>query len=509
MSAAAHTLGPRFSRPAWIASTILLLLMLATILATVAHAGEPTGEVRRITGAILGETPMMGDLRELTDRIGGRISATPACDAAIRWGVTKFRDAKVEAVTTESFTVPAAWAPRTAEAACVSPVSFPLRLAAAPGTGSTPPGQSVEGMLLDAGDGTPGAFAKLGSGARGAIALVRNPEMKSLEDLFAEYMGSSALLRAAHDAGVAAVLLESSRPRGLLYRHPMTVNGTVDAMPVAVLAREQAERLFRLMDGDTVRVRVAIDNAIVPNAPSANVVAEIKGSDRRAEIVLVGAHLDSWDLGTGANDNGVSCAEVIDLARQITASGLKPRRTIRFVLFTGEEQGMFGSNAYVRDHDAELDKHVAVVVYDIGSGKLQGMYLNGREDLRPSVSGALARVPSLGKFTHSVEALDGTDNFYFLLSGVPNFVGMQDPAPYLPDYHAESDTFDKVNAREAKAAEAVLAALVWDLANRDKRPGPRQTRDEVETLLRTSHVDEQMKALGQWDDWVATREKRK
>jgi carboxypeptidase Q len=480
-----------------------LALPLAGVLAAGSPSAEPPDDVSRLTGNILGPTPAMGDLRELTDRIGGRISGTPACDRAIDWAVSKLRSARVDTVTTERFTLPEGWVPRRAEAASLEPAAFPLRIAAAPGTAGTPLGRPVEAPLVDAGDGGAEAFAKLGTSAKGAIALVRNPEMKSLEDLFGEYMRSATILAAAGKAGVAAVLLESSRPRGLLYRHPMTVNGKSDPMPVAVIAREQAERLLRLGDSGPVRVRVALDNAIAPSVPSRNVVAEIRGSDRQDEVVLVGAHLDAWDLGTGANDNGVSCVEIIDLARQIKALGLTPRRTIRFVLFTGEEQGMLGSLAYVNAHDAELDRHVAVVIYDIGSGKLTGMYLNGREDLRGPVEGALARVGTLGPYASSLEALDGTDNFYFLLQGVPNVVGMQDPAPYLPDYHAESDTFDKVDEREAKGAEAALAALVWDLANRDARPGPRQSRAEVETLVKATHLDEQMKAFGQWDAWIA------
>ena len=484
---------------------VLLALMLATILASIARAGETDADVVRLTGKILGETPTMSDLRELTDRIGGRISGTPACDRAADWAAAKFREAGVDAVTLEPFKLAQAWAPRTIDASSLTPAAFPLRVAAAPGTGSTPLGQAVEALLVDAGDGSADAFAKLGTRASGAIAIVRNPEMTSLEDLFAEYLKSPTILEAAKKAGVVAVLLESSRPRSLLYRHPMTFNGSIDPMPVAVVAREQAQRLLRLLEDAPVRVRVAIDNAIVPNVASRNVIAEIRGSDKKDEIVVVGAHLDAWDLGTGANDNGVSCVEVIDLARQIAASGLKPRRTIRFALFTGEEQGMLGSKAYVTGHAAELDKHVAAVVYDIGSGKLLGMYLNGREDLRAPVDGALSRVASLGPFVSSMEGLDGTDNFDFLLAGVPNIVGMQDPAPYLPDYHAESDTFDKVNARETKAAEAALAALVWDLANRDERVGKRQSRAEVETLLKETHLDEQMKAFGQWDAWIATR----
>lgn len=484
-------------------ATIALALLFATALATALPAVEHADDVLRVVGNVLGETPAMSDLRELTDRIGGRISGTPACDRAIDWAASKFRAAGVDKVALESFTLPTAWVPRSAEAASLSPVAFPMRASAAPGTSGTPVGRPVEAPVVDAGDGGAEAFAKLGAAAKGAIALVRNPEMKSLEDLFGEYMRSASILEAAGKAGAAAVLLESSRPRGLLYRHPMTFNGVIDPMPVAVVAREQAERVLRLLDEGPVRVRVAIDNAIASSVPSRNVVAEIRGSDRKDEVVLVGAHLDAWDLGTGANDNGVSCVEVIDLARQIKALGLTPRRSIRFVLFTGEEQGMLGSLAYVTAHAAELDRHVAVVIYDIGSGRLTGMYLNGREDLRAPVEGALARLGSLGPYTNSPEALDGTDNFYFLLQGVPNIVGMQDPAPYLPDYHAESDTFDKVDAREAKEAEAALGALVWDLANRDARPGPRQSRSEVETLVKATHLDEQMKAFGQWDAWVA------
>jgi len=492
------------ARAAWLASVILILLMLATLLAASAQAGDRAADVRRLTGSILSATPTMSDLRELTDRIGGRISGTPACDRAIDWAAAKFRAAGVDGVTLEPFTLPVAWAPRSIEGSALSPAAFPLRLAASPGTAGTPSGRPVEAPLIDVGEGGEDAFAKLGTSAKGSIALVHNPEMKSLDDLFAEYLKSPGILKSARAAGIAAVLLESSRPRGLLYRHPMTVNGTVDPMPVAVVAREQSQRLGRLLVDDPVRVRLAIDNAVPANVPSRNVIAEIAGGDKKDEIVLVGAHLDAWDLGTGANDNGVSCAEIIDLARQIAASGMKPRRTIRFALYTGEEQGMFGSAAYVERHMAEMDKHVAAVIYDIGSGRLSGMYLNGREDLRAPVEEALGRVASLGPFTHSIEALDGTDNFYFLLAGVPNLVGMQDAAPYLPDYHAESDTFDKVDAREAKAAEAALAGVVWELANRDEPAGKRLSRAEVDALIQTTRLDEQMKAFGQWDAWLAT-----
>lgn len=478
------------------------LFLAAVVVSAAARAADVTSDVSRLTGQILGETPMTSDLHEMLDGIGGRLSGTPACARAEDWAVAKFKSAGADRVTTESFTLKTPWIPKSAAAACVAPAAFPIRLAAAPGTGETPGGKAVEAALVDAGAGDAAAWKALGERARGAVALVRNPEMKSLDDLFAEYMLAPGLLARARGAQAAAVLVESSRPRGLLYRHPMTFDGAIDSMPVAVIAREQAERLLRLADEGPVRVSIAIDNEASGDLASRNVIADIRGSEKPDEIVLVGAHLDSWDLGTGANDNGVSCAELIDLARQIKASKLAPKRTIRFALFTGEEQGMLGSRAYVAAHAAELDRHVAAVIYDIGSGRLTGFFLNGREDVRAPVDAALAHVASLGPFTNPVEALDGTDNFDFLISGVPNFVGCQDPAPYLPDYHAESDTLDKVDVREAKAAEAALGALVWELANME-HPLPHQSRAEVEALIRETKLDEQMKAFAQWDDWMA------
>jgi hypothetical protein len=121
--------------------------------------------------------------------------------------------------------------------------------------------------------------------------------------------------------------------------------------------------------------------------------------------------------------------------------------------------------------------------------------------LRKAVNDALAPVASFAPFDHLADALDGTDNFDFLLSGVPNLVAIQDPIPYLPDYHAESDTFDRVNAREERITEAIAGALLWAFAENPEAPGRRQNRAEVEKLLVDTKLDQQMKAFGQWDDF--------
>jgi Zn-dependent M28 family amino/carboxypeptidase len=456
----------------------------------------------RLAGRAVGDTPLLADTRELCDTVGGRPVGSPANARAVAWAAAKLKAAGADAVRTESFPVPYLWLPGTAEASIVAPESVPLRVVACPVAPST--NGALSAKAVDAGAGAPEDFVRLGAKAKGAIAVVRSKEMKTGEDLFDEYLRNGAIFAAAKQAGAAAVLLQSTRPRGLLYRHPVGLGRELAPLPAAMVSREHAARLLRLAEAGDVTVRLAIANRTGPSYEAENVVAEIRGSDKADEVVLLGAHLDSWDLGTGANDNGVNVALSIDVLRGIKELGLKPRRTVRVVLFNAEELGMWGSAEYVRAHAKELGNIAAVVVFDVGSGRTTGFYLNGREDLRKPADAALAAVAGLSDAPHSLEGIDGTDNFDFLLSGVPNYVANQDMAPYLPDYHAESDTFDAVDAREARANAAIASALVWGLANADARP-PRQTKAEVDKLLKDTKLDEQMKALGQWDDWAAGR----
>ena len=467
-------------------------------------AGVPSEEdhaPQLLAGRELGGTPLLDDLRELCDSIGGRPTGSQACDRAVDWAVGRFRLAGADAAWTESYAVPRSWAGGEDRAECLVPVRFPVRVASAPGTAPTPGGRALEARLVNAGDGSPETFERLGSSARGAIALVLSPEMKTETDLFAEYERDGPLLVAAEKAGVAALLLQSTHPRLLLYRHPLGMGGDIVPVPAAIVAREHAARLSRLAEHGEVRLLLNLPSRVGGPFEARNVIADIRGREKPQEIVLLGAHLDSWDLGTGAEDDGVNAAMLIDIARSFRALGLAPQRTVRFALFTGEEQGMLGSAAYVQRHAEEIGRHVAMIEFDTGSGRLTGFYLNGREDLRRALDQALAPVAGMGVTDHTLEAIDGTDNFDFLLSGVPNLVGRQEWGPYLPNYHAESDVYDVVNGRQARMNAAIAAALAWRFAEAPERPAPRQTREEVEKLLRDSKLDEQMKGLGQWDDW--------
>jgi carboxypeptidase Q len=473
-----------------------------------ALAAAPSAE--RAPEALIAEvlsprSPMEGNLRVLTDEIGGRVTGSASYERALSWGVEAFRRAGVDAVTLESYPAPAKWEAESAAAALVAPERFPLRVVSFALAPSTP--GALVASLVDAGDGRRADFERLGAAAKGAVALVRSKPMRSFEDLFAEYLAAPEMLQAAVEKGAAAILFVSTRPRDLLYRHTVTW-GTLAPIPMAQVAREDGLRLLRLLEkGSPMRISLDLRNRVGGPWEAKNVVAVIRGGEKPEEIVLLGAHLDSWDLGTGALDNGVNCALVIEVARAL-ASGPRPRRTVRFVLFTGEETGLLGSQGYVTRHRGELDRHAAVVIHDIGDGRIRGYFNNGRPELTPALSAALAPVAPWGADGSNDEALLGTDNFDFLLEGVPNFVANQETERYLADYHAESDTFDKVDVREARWNAAVAAVAVSDFANAPGRPGPRQSRAEIARLLEKSGLDRQMKTYGLWVDWESGKRGR-
>ncbi|MGH8277082.1 MAG: M28 family metallopeptidase, partial [Steroidobacteraceae bacterium] len=278
-----------------------------------------------------------------------------------------------------------------------------------------------------------------------------------------------------------------------------------------VLDREDAMRLARTVASYPGKVRVRLDmpNRIGGPIEQENVVGEIRGYEKPDEVVILGAHLDSWELGTGALDNGCNSALVIEVARAIKATGLVPRRTIRFVLFTGEEQGTIGSHEYVKAHRAELDKMRAMITYDSGIGRVTGYSLGGRRDIEAGVREVLKPLESWGANHHTYDASFGTDNFDFLIEGVPTLVSNEEEANYLPNYHAASDTLDKVDIRELKLHTALAALTAWGIADRSEPIGKRLSRAELEALIKDTGLDQQMKLLGYWQEWESGQRGRK
>jgi Zn-dependent M28 family amino/carboxypeptidase len=271
---------------------------------------------------------------------------------------------------------------------------------------------------------------------------------------------------------------------------------------MVMVAREDAARIERLLaSGQKLHADLAIPNRIGGPITATNVVAELRGNEKRDEFVILGAHLDSWELGTGALDNGCNASLVIDALRAIKAAGLRPRRSIRFILFSGEEEGLIGSGAYANGHRAELDKAAGVVIFDAGTGRVTGFSLGGRKDVAEAATTLVAPLKQFNATTLTTDAEWGTDNWGFMLEGVPTFVANQEEANYLINYHAMSDTFDKVDLAQLKKHVAEAAALAFGIANAPQRPGPRLHHAQIEQTMRETHLDELMKTFGSWQPW--------
>ncbi|HXY00929.1 MAG TPA: M20/M25/M40 family metallo-hydrolase [Candidatus Limnocylindrales bacterium] len=455
----------------------------------------------KITPMVMGDSPLEENLRKLTDEIGGRVSGSPQMAKAVDWGVTAFRAAGVD-VHTEKYMLPVVWSEGDTRLEVHGPVSFPVSLVSVGLSPATPPG-GIEAQLVFVGEGSEADFARAGGSLKGAILLVHTEVSHTWQDLSKEYDVPPPIIERGVKAGAAAVLWMGERERKLLYRHTNSQDGKLEALPQAVVAREDALRLERmaLANPGKVRLRLMMPNNASGPVEQFNVVGEIRGYEKPDEIVVLGAHLDSWDLGTGALDNGCNAALVIEAARAIKASGLLPRRTIRFILFSGEEQGPIGSREYVREHRAEMDRYRGVVIFDDGVGRTTGYSLGGRHDIEAAVREILKPFAGWGVDSDTFDATTGSDHLDFLLEGVPTLYANQEVANYLGNYHAASDTFDKVDIRELKLNTVLAAVTAWGIADRAEPIGKRQTRAELEELMKDTGLDKELQALGLWSEF--------
>jgi len=447
-------------------------------------------------------SPLEQNLRRLTDEVGGRVPGTPAMQRAVDWGVAAFKEAGADAVHTEEFTIPRSWAEgATAMTASTygDATTFPVRavsIAWAPALAAT-----KHIPIMDLGEGTEADFAKAGD-ISGKMLLVHTKVLASWADLFWEYEQAPPVIALAVKGKAKAIAFMATRENDILYRHTNAVYGEIDRLPMVIVAREDGERIARLLAaGHPVWADLAIPNKVGGPTKSWNVVAEIRGSEKPDEFVVLGAHLDSWELGTGALDNGCNAALVIDALRAIKGAGLKPKRTMRFILFSGEEEGLIGSRMYAVDHRNELDKAAGVVIFDSGTGKVTGFSTGGRKDTIEAAQAMIAPLAQFGAIKLAPTAESGTDHFDFMLEGVPTFVADQDESNYLVNYHATSDTYDKVDFPQLKKHVAEGAVLSFALANSDARVGPRLDRAQIEQTMHESHLDDELKAMGMWEDW--------
>ena len=301
----------------------------------------------------------------------------------------------------------------------------------------------------------------------------------------------TALDQFLRDEGAAVVLSDSAKPHGLLTMTgswPGSDRGTREPLPSLFITHEHYALLYRLAtakSGLVPKCEIEITNKFIPGPITVfNTVGEIRGSEKPDEFVVIGAHLDSWDLGTGTTDNGTGSCTVLEVARALSAlakQGIKPKRTIRFVLFTGEEQGLYGSKEYVKKHKDEMPKTSMCLVHDTGTGIVQGISLGGREAVRKVLETELATLKEVNGWKGlNMRNQGGTDHLSFRNTGVPGFACDQDTDEYRYTHHTQSDTFDHakpanlIQGAQVMAVAALRVADLPDLLPRDRIIQPKK-----------------------------------
>ena len=449
--------------------------MLLTLLLAAAAAPVPPEIARHLVGSALTDGVAYARLRDLTDTIGPRLSGSPGAEAAVQWGLKTLKQDGL-AARLEPVKVPH-WV-RGEESAEVLPsgsaVGHRLALTALGNSvGGAATAEVVEARSL-------AEVAALGAAAKGKIVFF-NHTMSTPEGYgrFVEMRsrGPSAAAR----VGAVAMLLRSLATASFRSPHTGMTSYSPDAprIPAAAVSTEDADLLHRLLARGPVRVRLSLGCKILPDADSANVVADVRGRERPDEVVLLGAHLDSWALGTGANDDGVGVAMVMDAGRLIASLPQRPRRTVRVVLFMNEANGLAGGKEYAAAHQAELAKHVAALEADSGAGRPLSIRLRAGEGAAALLAPWLLPLEPLGLRIEPGDA-GGADLSPMELASVPLVRVHNDGTHYFDIHHSAADTLDKIDPEDLAKNVAATALVAWSLAEMPEalpRPPRQPPRD--------------------------------
>jgi len=442
--------------------------------------------------------PSMTTLSELTDTVGGRLTGSPAYNRAADWAIAKFRNYGLQNVHLEPFAFPNGWQRGSASGQFLTPVVRPLHIESLGWSPSTPT-CGLKGEIVVVSDLHGDKLKEQASQFKGRIVLI--DASKAFAGGFAK---AFALIKPAwaawKEAGALGVLLPDRENNNVLNAHDLGWGGDLTPLPGGEIGMEDASLMLRLLEKGSVTVAFTLDNKTSGPIQVNNVIGEIRGSEVPNEWVLVGAHLDSWDFGTGAQDNGTGTASVLEVARSIAALGKPPRRTIRFALWGGEEQGLVGSYAYAKAHADDLKNCVAVLNTDNGAGHPKGWKVEGRPDLQQAlkpISDTFLKDISGGGI--SLETTFDTDHGPFMLYGVPALDLWVDMKPYMDVHHKSSDTIDKVDPLDFKAGTAIVAVTAYVIAQDSKPIASHIDHAAVAEILKKAELEDLLKTLGVWE----------
>jgi carboxypeptidase Q len=419
----------------------------------------------RIIGAALTSDVAYRRLAWLTDRIGNRLSGSENLERGVEWAVAEMKRDGLDNVRAEKVKVPH-WVRGEESLELLEPVGRKLPMLGLGNSVGTPPeGITAEAVVVRNFD----ELDALGEKVRGKVVVYNVPFTTYGQTVAYRGRGAS---RAAKYGAVAAVV-RSITPVSLQTPHTGAMNYDADGprIPAAAVTIEGAELLQRMYDrGERPRVRLKMEARFLPEADSANVIAELKGTEKPDEVVLVGGHFDSWDVGQGAHDDGGGCIVSWEVARLLKALNLRPRRTIRVVLFTNEENGVRGGNAYRDAYKADAAKHVLAVESDSGVYRPTGFGLS--EQATPQARADLIEIARLLSGIRA-DRIDpdggGVDIGPMMREGVTGASLNVDGSHYFDIHHTHADTFDKVSPQELAACVAAMTVLAYVVADMPDR----------------------------------------
>lgn len=415
-------------------------------------------------------------LEFLCDRIGNRLSGSFALTRAITWSVNEMKDAGLENVHTIPTKVPN-WVRGREALTLLEPVEKRLFLLGLGGSVATPRGGvSAEVVAVSSFD----ELEKLGrAGVAGKIVVYDVPYVEYGETVVYRSSGASRAAR----LGAVAALVRSITPNSLRDPHTggMNYSSSDNRIPTAAISVEDAMYLHRLVkSGVRVRVRLEMEGHFEADADSADVVGEIRGREKPDEVVVIGGHLDSWDVGQGAHDDGGGVMAALEAAVLMKKLGLRPRRTIRVVFWTNEENGGRGGVAYRSFVGKNVEKHVAAIEMDGGAESPVGFDLSlgkrrprgpARGDAAPLAGGMFERAAAIGALLDRIGAGkvipgDGEADIEPLMTaGVPGFGLRTVMTKYFDYHHTNADTFDKIVPDEFRRCAAAMAVMSYVLAD--------------------------------------------
>lgn len=490
--------------------TALLVLLASLVQAEDRLKLSPSEVDQMILTEVKTNQEIMRNLTYLSDVIGPRMTGSANLKRANDWALEKFKSYGLDNVKLEPYEIPAAWERGFARMRMVEPntgrwLSVASR-AWTPGTQGKMTGDVVYVSATNQEE-----LNKYKGKLKSAIVMRSKPaDVRAISDIGKprdpnstprqrpaggggrEFMRSiDQFLRAE---GVACTVTDSAKPHGLLN---MTGNwregdraDASDPLPNVFMSHDDYAMLYRLItreDAAPVKVEVEIEAKTIPGPITVyNTVGEIKGTEKPDEFVVIGAHIDSWDLAQGTTDNGTGTSVVLEAARtlgKLAKAGVRPKRTIRFCLFSGEEQGLHGSRAYVKSHKDELPKTSMALVHDTGTGRVVTIALQGRSALKTLFEKELEALKEL-KVEINTSFQGGTDHLPFDSAGVPGFAFKQDPAEYYLTHHSQSDTLDKarepdlIQGAQVMALTATRIANLPELLTREKKTPEEKKKDE-------------------------------